>query len=145
MRIIREKHPLEGQALRVLGRMHREGALHLILSLPDGGTSLIPAAWTDLNGIAARSRSARILGRVADLMHMRRVVDVLLRRQDMTGSGPAEPENSHATGTVSHGSAGREATGRPGPPEPGGTKDTGPSSGAAVGQDDPSAQERSER
>ena len=145
MRIIRERHPLEGRALRVLGRMHREGELHLILSLPDGGTSLIPATWTDLDGIAARSRSARILGRVADLMRMRRLVDVLLRRQDMTGSGPAERENSHATGTVSSGSAGRGATGRAGSPEPEGTEDPGPSSGAAVGQDDPSTQERSER
>jgi hypothetical protein len=46
--ITRRRHPLEGQALRVLGRMHRHSRLALSLVLPDGGKSLVLAAWTNL-------------------------------------------------------------------------------------------------
>ena len=46
--VTRERHPLRGQALRVLGRMRRHGRLELLLELPDGSKCLIPAAWTDL-------------------------------------------------------------------------------------------------
>jgi len=143
--IVRERHPLAGQALRVLGRMHREGVLHLILSLPDGGTSLIPATWTDLSGVAPPSQSTRVLGRIADLMRTRRVVDVLLRRRNMAESGSAEEENLYATGTFSHRSDVTRATARPGPPEPGRTAGPDPDAGAVVGQDHPSAKERSAR
>src|SRR5659263_546996 len=46
--ITRRRHPLEGRALPVLGRMRRHGQLELLLVLPDGSKSLIPSAWTDL-------------------------------------------------------------------------------------------------
>lgn len=46
--VTRERHPLQGRALRVLGRMRRHGRLELLLELPDGSKCLIPAAWTDL-------------------------------------------------------------------------------------------------
>ena len=46
--VVRERHPLRGRALRVLGRMRRHGRLELLLELPDGSKCLIPAAWTDL-------------------------------------------------------------------------------------------------
>jgi hypothetical protein len=81
--------------------MHRQGTLHLILSLPDGGTSMLPAVWTDLGGVKPPV-TMRMLGTVADLMRARKVVDVLLRRQDGTGMSPAETEETHATRTVSH-------------------------------------------
>jgi Family of unknown function (DUF5372) len=45
--ITRRRHPLEGQSLRVLGRMRRHGRLELLLVLPDGSKRLIPQAWTD--------------------------------------------------------------------------------------------------
>lgn len=48
--VTRERHPLQGRALRVLGRMRRHGRLELLLELPDGSKCLIPAAWTDLAG-----------------------------------------------------------------------------------------------
>jgi Family of unknown function (DUF5372) len=48
VRVIRPRHPLEGQALALLGWSHLQGQLHLLLVLPDGSRSLIPAAWTDL-------------------------------------------------------------------------------------------------
>src|SRR5687767_8496734 len=43
----RPEHPFEGQSLGVFGHTHREGRLHLILILPDGSRSMIPADWTD--------------------------------------------------------------------------------------------------
>src|SRR5664280_2813098 len=46
--ITRRRHPLEGWAVPVLGRMRRHGQLELLLVLPDGSKSLIPSAWTDL-------------------------------------------------------------------------------------------------
>ena len=144
MVIVREKHPLQGQALRVLGRMHREGALHLILTLPDGGTSLIPVTWTDLSGGGPLSPPARVLGSAADLRHIRRVADALLRRQDGVGTRPAEEEDADATGTVSHRPPDRQAANRPDLPESGGTGGADQESGAAAGQDHPAAKEGAE-
>ena len=55
--ITRVRHPLEGRELRVLGGMRRHGRLELLLVLPDGSKSLVPAAWTSAaNGTAARRR-----------------------------------------------------------------------------------------
>jgi len=145
VQIIREKHPLQGQSLRVLGQMHREGAQQLILSLPDGGTSLIPVTWTDLSGAAPLPCAARVLGRGAHLLHTRRVVDVLLQRLNMAGGASAEEESIHATGTVSTHSAVTRATARSESPEPGATEGSDPDSGAAAGQDHPPAKERGAR
>ena len=47
MRITRVRHPLQGRSLRVLGGMRRHGVVELLLVLPDGSKSLVPAAWTD--------------------------------------------------------------------------------------------------
>ena len=47
MRITRPRHPLQDRSLRVLGGMRRHGVMELLLELPDGSKSLIPAAWTD--------------------------------------------------------------------------------------------------
>jgi Family of unknown function (DUF5372) len=47
--ITRLRHPLEGQPLRVLGRMRRHGRLELLVVPADGSKTLIPAAWTDLD------------------------------------------------------------------------------------------------
>jgi hypothetical protein len=48
VRILRERHPLQGQSLEVLGWAQRNESLHLTLVLPDGTRSFIPAQWTDL-------------------------------------------------------------------------------------------------
>ena len=47
MRIVRKRHPFCGRSLAVFGWMRRQGHLDLILVLPDGSRSLIPASWTD--------------------------------------------------------------------------------------------------
>ena len=62
--------------------MHRKGRLLLVLILPDGSKSLIPADWTDLasskpSGCAS---AATTLGSLEDLLHARAVVDALLAR-----------------------------------------------------------------
>jgi hypothetical protein len=41
-RIIRERHPLQGKILEVLGWSHRNDSLHLTPVLPDGTDHLIP-------------------------------------------------------------------------------------------------------
>jgi hypothetical protein len=57
----------------MLGQLRRHGRLELLLVLPDGSKSLIPAAWTDLDGAAADTGSTdqagtATLGSVADLL-----------------------------------------------------------------------------
>src|SRR5215472_7776192 len=60
--IVRVRHLFEGRSLNVLGVTHRKGQLHLVLILPDGSKSLIPADWTDLTKptqIGSKSRSVQ--------------------------------------------------------------------------------------
>ncbi len=47
--IVRERDPLQGQRLRVLGRMRRGSGVELLVVLADGSKRLVPAAWTDLD------------------------------------------------------------------------------------------------
>jgi hypothetical protein len=69
--ITRPRHPLEGKSLRMLGSLHRHGRLELLLVLPDGSKSLVPAAWTGVGeGEAAGDAAAATatLGRLEDLL-----------------------------------------------------------------------------
>jgi hypothetical protein len=96
--IVRARHPFEGKSLTVLGTIHRHGRLHLLLILPDGSKSLIPADWTDLSSLAQPQRdlsahSAATLGSLEDLFRARAVVDALLGRL-------ARPESEEANSTV---------------------------------------------
>jgi hypothetical protein len=81
-RVARPGHPFYGQELRVLGRMRRHGALELVLELPDGSKSMMPAVWTDQAGPAAEGEDVPAgeptLGRVSDLLDLARVVAGLL-------------------------------------------------------------------
>ena len=85
VRINRVKHPLHGRQLQVLGRMCRHGRVELLLVLPDGSKSLVPASWTDLDDPdvgdpdvdAADSDIAGTLGSVTDLLALRDLVDGL--------------------------------------------------------------------
>ena len=100
VKIIRPHHPFEGQSLEVFGRLHRQGRLRLILVLPDGSRSLVPADWTDLPGrqaVAAGepSTQAALFGTVADLLQARTLIDALLRRLSLSreeSQRAAEPE-----------------------------------------------------
>jgi len=96
--IVRAHHPFEGKSLTVLGTIHRHGRLHLLLILPDGSKSLIPADWTDITLTAqphgaVTSHLPATLGSREDLFHARAVVDALLGRL-------ARPESEKANSTV---------------------------------------------
>ena len=80
--VVRVRHPFQGRSLNVFGAMHRKGQLLLVLILPDGSKSLIPADWTDL---ASPTQSigtpgTTTLGSLEDLLHARALVDALLGR-----------------------------------------------------------------
>ena len=56
------------------------GGLQFVLILPDGSKSLIPADWTDFNNTSDGSQALELVGSLDDLLHLRRLVDALLRR-----------------------------------------------------------------
>jgi len=62
--------------------MHRKGRLLLVLILPDGSKSLIPADWTDLASPTQSigTPATTTLGSLEDLLHARALVDALLGR-----------------------------------------------------------------
>ena len=62
--------------------MHRKGRLLLVLILPDGSKSLIPADWTDLASPTPpfSAPTATTLGSLENLLQARAVVDALLGR-----------------------------------------------------------------
>jgi len=62
--------------------MHRKGRLLLVLILPDGSKSLIPADWTDLASPTQSigTPATTTLGSLKDLLHARALVDALLGR-----------------------------------------------------------------
>ena len=100
--IVRARHPFEGQSLAVLGSVHRKGQWLLLLVLPDGSKSLIPADWTDLACPAQSLAPPPIatLGTLEDLLHARAVIDALLSRLAPTtredGHSPATKESALA-------------------------------------------------
>jgi Family of unknown function (DUF5372) len=71
--ITRARHPLEGRELRVLGGMRRHGRLELLVVLPDGSKSLVPAAWTNATagewpGDGQATAAAATVGTTTDLL-----------------------------------------------------------------------------
>src|ERR1700686_976005 len=48
--IIRERHAFEGQKLAAISSIKRRGVLLILVILPNGSRSLIPASWTDWRG-----------------------------------------------------------------------------------------------
>jgi hypothetical protein len=67
--ITRPRHPLQGRSLPVLGRLRRHGRVELLLVLPDGSKSLVPAAWTDQADTEDVEEAAATLGSLTDLLH----------------------------------------------------------------------------
>jgi hypothetical protein len=93
--ITRPRHPLEGRPLRMLGSLRRHGRLELLLVLllvlPDGSKSLIPAAWTHLgegHGAAGGDATAT-LGRLGDLLAACVLVSALCARGILCARGLA--------------------------------------------------------
>jgi hypothetical protein len=66
--VTRHRDVLEGQRLRVLGRLRRHGGTELLVILPDGSKRMIPQAWTDAAADAGVGGEAATLGMVSDLL-----------------------------------------------------------------------------
>src|SRR5712691_283882 len=83
--VVRARHPFEGRSLHVFSAVHRKGRLLLVLILPDGSKSWIPADWTDLASHThpvqpSSTPTATTLGSLEHLLHARAVVDAILGR-----------------------------------------------------------------
>jgi hypothetical protein len=85
--ITRERHAFEGQSLVVISSIRRRGVLFALVVLPDGSRSLIPADWTDWSAEQANQTPAgdggdgsHDLGRLCDLLHLRKIIDALYDR-----------------------------------------------------------------
>jgi len=85
--ITRTRHAFEGRVLAVIGTIRRRGVHYLLTVLPDGSRSLIPAGWTDwkvepLGGTPPIDADDAVhdLGRLGDLLHLRKLVDALCIR-----------------------------------------------------------------
>jgi Family of unknown function (DUF5372) len=80
----RPRHPLQGKSLPVLGGMRRHGVVELLLVLPDGSKSLVPAAWTDAKpSVVGGEDVVATLGSLTDLLQLCELV---------TGLSPREPQ-----------------------------------------------------
>jgi hypothetical protein len=80
--------------------MRRRGVLFVVVVLPDGGRSLIPAEWTDWSTEQAGRTPAddlgeggHALGRLDDLIRLRNVIDALCGRRVESAR---RKESSHA-------------------------------------------------
>jgi hypothetical protein len=65
--------------------MHRRGRLYLMLILPDGSKSMIPADWTSfpsstLPQQTVSAEAGATLGSIEDLLHACAITDALLNR-----------------------------------------------------------------
>ena len=101
--ITRERHAFEGQSLAAISSVRRRGVLLVLVVLPDGSRSLIPAEWTDWSPEQADRTPAddvgdgdHDLGRLGDLLHLRKVIDALSGRH--VESAPPK-ESGHAIET----------------------------------------------
>jgi len=129
--------------------MRRNGEPHLILSLPDRSTSLIPAAWTDGGTLRAPVPGAKptslVFGFLADLMRARTVVDALLRRLDSLEPCPAGEESPHAAEAIRQMSGVAEQTPAVETPGAGRTRIRDRNSHASDGQGDQAGREEGQR
>jgi uncharacterized protein DUF5372 len=91
--VTRPRHPLQGRRLQVIGAMRRLGRDELLVVLPDGSKTLMPAAWTDrdatmANDAHAPGQATAILAAPAQLLHAHQLVASLRVRAD-AGRGQA--------------------------------------------------------
>lgn len=100
---------MQGQTLQLFGWAHRQEVLYLILVLPDGSRSLIPASWTDLNRegqpISPADKSTSVfksIGTRSHLLQTRKIIDSLLNKLNplVDQSATLQEERTGATTTV---------------------------------------------
>ena len=97
--ITRKGHAFDGQNLAAIGSLSRRGVLFVLVSLPDGSRSLIPAKWTDWEGngfedsvSSDHSTAANHLARLYDLLHLRKVLDAVQSRLDQRALPVERPD-----------------------------------------------------
>ena len=83
--ITRQRHPFEGRSLAAITSIRRGGVRLVLVILPNGTRSLIPATWTDWNTESAElgTRTSHIshdLGRLDDLLRLRALINAFLSR-----------------------------------------------------------------
>jgi hypothetical protein len=103
---------LTGKVLAVFGQLKRKGQLNLVLILPDGTRSYIPAAWTDFASpdTLPGKGPPSLVAFLPDLLHTRQRVEALLRRigNTPTSTIASTQENKNASqsnGTMVRGTA----------------------------------------
>jgi len=72
------------------------GGLQLVLILPDGSKSLIPADWTDCKNSLGPPPAPELIGSLDDLLRLRSIVDGLLRRAPHVPVTSGAAQESHA-------------------------------------------------
>ena len=84
MTIVREGHAYAGRTLAAISSIRRRGVLLLLVSLPDGSRSLVPATWTSWEGghnggspSGDNGKARHCLAKLGDLLHLRKVIDAL--------------------------------------------------------------------
>ena len=124
--VTRVRHPFEGKPLAVWQSIRRKDQMYLVLILPDGSKSMVPAEWTDFalpTQSERTSSAAATIGSLEDLLHARAVVDALLSRlavvanEDTATESPlarkkSEPVRSSPRGNVSLGNSARRTQDR---------------------------------
>ena len=73
MTITRKWHAHEGRTLRGVVRQKRPGILELRVELPDGSRLHVPAAWTDMAGVAPTSTDVAVSTGIGRLIYYRAV------------------------------------------------------------------------
>lgn len=106
-----------------MGRFHRNKRLNLLLILPDGSRSYIPADWTDFTDhtqVADADQARQVaLASLSDLLHARSIIDALLRRLPASCDKSTQPtgkENKRAATEPGHSE--RPAARQPGVEQP---------------------------
>ena len=92
--VTRPRHPLAGRRLQVIGAMRRLGRDELLVVLPDGSKTLMPAVWTDrdtttANEDQALAQATAILAAPAELLHASELVASLGARAGAGGGQAA--------------------------------------------------------
>lgn len=145
--IVRARHPLEGRSLRWLGQMRRHGRVELLVVLPDGSKSLIPAEWTDRVTPAEEASAPATVATLADLAQAVALVAELLAREagpEVQAAGhPPPEEDAHAACTAQF-AAGPGAGATHGPSRPA-ARATGRGRDRGAGPDDRPRRDGDER
>ena len=108
LKIPRERHPLEGRISKLWEDYDGATFNFLLVALPDGSRTLVPAQWTDWKPAnnadgpltPPDDDRERHIAPLGDLLRLRTIVNALLNRESMSRPEPiVDEEGGHATAT----------------------------------------------